>query len=222
MKLDDFKNLDPNNVGNWPIPVKAVVIACLCVAALGAGYYFDTQNQLSELSVAEKKEDELLETFRTKHWKASTLDKLKEQLAEVERSLGELQKQLPSEAEVAGLIQDISQSAIASGLKSELFKPDKEVNDEKGVYVKYPISLRLSGEYHAFGRFVSSIAAMPRIVTQHDINIKSATKSGQSGSTEDDYELTMEMTAQIYRYLEESPTEEKDQKAEDKKETEKK
>ena len=207
MNFDDFKNLDPNSVGNWPIPVKIVVIACLCAAALGAGYYFDTQNQLADLAKNEKKEKELLDDFRSKHWKASTLGKLKEQLAEVERSLGELQKQLPSEAEVAGLIQDISQSAIASGLKSELFKPGKEVNDEKGVYVKYPISLRLSGEYHAFGRFISSVAAMPRIVTQHDIIIKSASKTKQPDSTGSDYELTMEMTAQIYRYLEEAPEE---------------
>lgn len=214
MNFDDFKNLDPNSVGNWPIPVKIVVIACLCVGAIGAGYYFDTQNQLADLSKVESKEKELLEEFRIKQWRASTLDKLKEQLAEVERSLGELQKQLPSEAEVAGLIQDISQSAIASGLKSELFKPGKEINDEKGVYVKYPISLRLSGEYHAFGRFISSVAAMPRIVTQHDIIIKSSKKT-QANSSESDYELTMEMTAQIYRYLEEAP-------ADDGKEAEKK
>lgn len=196
MKLDDFSNLDPSNIGNWPIPVKIVMILVLCVAALGAGYYFDTQEQLDRLEVKQKKELELREEFKTKQWKAATLPKLKEQLAEIEKSLSELQRRLPSKAEVAGLIQDISQAAIASGLKSELFQPEIEKSD-KGVYVKLPIKLRLSGDYHSFGRFISDVAAMPRIVTQHDVIIK----PDKVGSDR----LMMDVTAQIYRYLEDDP-----------------
>lgn len=196
MKLDDFSNLDPSNIGNWPIPVKIVMIAVLCVAALGAGYYFDTQEQLSRLEVKQKKEGDLKEEFKTKQWKAATLPKLKDQLAEIEKSLSELQRRLPSKAEVAGLIQDISQAAIASGLKSELFQPDTEKSD-KGVYVKLPIKLRLSGDYHSFGRFISDVAAMPRIVTQHDVTIKPDRANSDH--------LMMDVTAQIYRYLEDDP-----------------
>ena len=195
-----FQDLDPNNFGNWPIPVKTVIIIALCAAALGAGYYFDTQHQMVDLKKVEYKENELFEDFKKKQWKAATLPKLKEQLDEIEKSLGELQRRLPSEAEVAALIQDISQAAIASGLESELFEPKKEEKDKEGVYVKLPITLELSGTYHAFGKFISDVAAMPRIVTQHDVSIL----AGKNGER-----LKMKLTAQIYRYLEEQPEEKK-------------
>jgi len=196
MNLDEFKNLDPNNIGNWPMAAKGVVIAILCALALGAGYYFDTQHQLTELESVTREEADLRQQFKTKQWKAATLPKLEQQLQEIENSLTELQRRLPSKAEVAGLIQDISQAAIASGLKSELFEPEREKREQ--VYVTLPIKLQLSGDYHAFGQFVSSVAAMPRIVTQHNVNIKSA-RGGRGESNR----LVMEMTAQIYRYLEE-------------------
>ncbi len=193
---EEFKNLDPNNVANWPVTVKAVVVLVLFFIALGAGYYFDTQKQLEQLAVKESKENNLKETFKIKQWEAATLPKLQEQLREIKSNLEELQNRLPNKAQVAGLIQDISQQAIATGLSSELFKPGKEEVGQ--VYVKLPIKLRLNGDYHAFGNFVSGIAAMPRIVTQHDISIMTSTNK-ESGKP-----LTMEMTAQIYRYLDET------------------
>ncbi|OQW95427.1 MAG: hypothetical protein BWK79_02505 [Beggiatoa sp. IS2] len=207
MKLEDFNNLDPKNVGNWPIPVKAVITILIFAAALGAGYYFDTQEQLLRLEKVQKTEGDLREEFKTKQWKAAALPMLKRQLVEIEKNLEEFQRQLPNKAEVAGLIQDISQQAIASGLKSELFEPAKEKIDQ--VYVEYPIKLQLSGDYHSFGKFISGIAAMPRIVTQHDVSIvpkQSGDKKGQ--------QLLMSMTAKIYRYLDES--EEKQKAAEQK------
>lgn len=204
MNLEDFKNLDPNNYGNWPIPVKGVIIICACVAALGAGYYFDTQHQLIALDAAKNKEwEELRAKFKDQQWKAATLPKLKEQLVEIEKSLSVLQRRLPSEAEVAGLIQDISQAAIASGLKSQLFEPGKELDDGKGVYKKLPIKLQLTGNYHSFGKFISDVAAMPRIVTQHDISITSGDKANTGGA------LMMETRSQIYRYIEAKTTETK-------------
>jgi len=193
---EEFKNLDANNVGSWPVMVKAVVVLVLFAIAIVAGWYFDTQKQQEQLAAEKRKEIDLREKFKQKQWEAATLPKLQEQLREIESNLEELQNRLPNKAQVAGLIQDISQQAIATGLSSELFKPGREEVGQ--VYVKLPIQLRLNGDYHSFGNFVSGIAAMPRIVTQHDIRIDA--KSGK----ESDKPLTMELTAQIYRYLDES------------------
>ena len=210
MKFEDFNNLDPQNLGNWPIPVKAVIIALVCAAALGAGYYFDTQYQLVTLEETINKEEELKTDFKDKQWQAAALPKLKEQLTQIESTLAELLKKLPNKEQVDELIRDISQTVLASGLKSELFEPqyDRQTT-EKGLYEKLPIKLRLVGDYHSFGKFVSGIAAMPRIVTQHDISIKPLT---EKKAERDKQMLTMEMTAQVYRYIESEPEEEaKDQ-----------
>ena len=193
---EEFKNLDANNVGSWPVMVKAVIVLILFGFAIGAGLYLDTKKQQEQLSAEQRKEIDLREKFKQKQWEAATLPKLQEQLREIESNLEDLQNRLPNKAQVAGLIQDISQQAIATGLSSELFKPGREEVGQ--VYVKLPIKLRLNGDYHSFGNFVSGIAAMPRIVTQHDIHINS--KSGKNS----DKPLTMELTAQIYRYLDES------------------
>jgi type IV pilus assembly protein PilO len=190
MKLEDFNNLDPKNIGNWPIPAKALVVAALCCAGLGAGYYFDTQEQILRRQQAQEKEVTLKKEFTDKQWKAATLPKLREQLTTIEATLAEQQRRLPGKDEVAALIQEVSQAAIASGLRLELFQPGNDINDQ--MYVKSPIKLRVSGKYHQFGKFVSDVAAMPRIVTQHDVSINSSTGI-----------LSMEMTAQIYRYVEE-------------------
>ncbi|EIJ42927.1 Tfp pilus assembly protein PilO [Beggiatoa alba B18LD] len=184
---DDFRNLDAKNVGNWPIPVKGVAILFLCALALGAGYYFDTQDQIARLEAVQRQEGELIKEFTDKQWQAATLPKLKEQLVTIEKSLADLQRRLPNQAEVAGLIQDISQAAIATGLKSELFKPGTQLQENN--YYILPINLRLSGDYHSFGKFISQVASMPRIVTQHDIVIKNLSAKGP---------LTMELVARIY------------------------
>lgn len=195
MKLQDFNNLDPRNLGNWPIPVKAVVILALCAAGLAAGYYLDTQNQITELGTFQQKELELLEDFKKKQMDAARLPKLKEQMVEIQENLKELQSRLPNQAQVGGLITDISQQAIASSLKSELFEPQAEKIGQ--LYVEIPIKLELSGTYHSFGKFVSGVAAMSRIVTLHDVAIK----SNETGPKKDS-QLTMNLTAKIYRYLE--------------------
>jgi len=212
MKLEDFQNLDPKNLGNWPIPVKAVVIVLLCVATLGAGYWFDTQNQQVELAGLQQKEEELRKEFKEKQWKAATLPKLTEQLAEIESTIKEQKNRLPSEAEVAELITEISQQMIASGLEQELFKPDyNQKKQENGIYETLPIEIHVKGDYHAFGKFVSGVAAMPRIVTQHEVSITAPTIS--SGTSKAESRLSMKTMAQIYRYLEEKPPEAKKDEA---------
>lgn len=193
MTLDDLNNLDPQNIGAWPLPVRIVLIAAIC-ALIGYGAWAkDVKLQLESLEKVEKEEISLKQTFETKQKKAANLKALKEQLAEMKQSFGDMIRQLPDKTEVAGLIVDISQTGLAAGLEFELFKPGAEKPAE--FYSELPISIRVVGEYHQFGEFVSGIATLPRIVTTHDISISSS--GGTSGS------LVMNATAKTYRALEE-------------------
>lgn len=203
MEMPDFSklDLDPNNIGNWPGPLKGVVILILCAALLGAGYWFDTKDQLVKLETSQKKETELKQVFEIKQRKAANLEPLREQLKEMKESFGNLLRLLPNKTEIEGLLVDISQSGLSAGLEFELFKPSAEQVAE--FYAIQPITIRVTGTYHEFGNFVSSVASLPRIVTQHDINMVPK-KSGVIGGNE---ELVMNMVAKTYRYLEEEEIE---------------
>ncbi len=190
MNLSDLNNLDLSSSGNWPAPIKAVAIIVLCVGVLGAGYWFDTKEQLAALEKKEKQETEKKQIFEGKQRKAANLEPLRQQLEEMKQSFGAMLRQLPNQAEIDALLVDISQTGLASGLEFELFKPGKETQAE--FYAEKPIQLRVRGRYHEFGEFVSGVAALPRIVTQHNISVNPS----QS-------ELVMEATAKTYRYLEE-------------------
>jgi type IV pilus assembly protein PilO len=189
----DYRNIDFTEIGNWPIGAKAVSILILCVITAGVWIYFDTTKQLHKLDVVQAKELQLKSTFESKHAKVINLDAYKKQLAEMKESFGAMLKQLPSKTEVAELLVDVSQTGLASGLEFELFKPE----DERPVefYAELPIMLRVKGDYHEFGLFVSGVAALPRIVTLHNFKLTKGDKSG---------ELTMEATAKTYRYLDEN------------------
>lgn len=204
MEMPDFSklDLDPNNIGNWPGPLKGIVILILCAAVLGAGYWFDTKDQLVLLETAQKKEIELKRVFEIKQRKTANLEPLREQLKEMKESFGDLLRLLPNKTEIEGLLVDISQSGLAAGLEFELFKSSAEQVAE--FYAIQPISIRVTGTYHEFGNFVSSVASLPRIVTQHDVNMTPVSKSGVGG----DDELIMNMVAKTYRYLEEEEIEE--------------
>jgi len=190
MTLDELKNLDPNNIGAWPWPVKIVVIVLACAALGYATYHYDISDQQEQLAQAESKEQELRRTFETKQKKAANLEPLKQQMEEMEQSFGDMLRQLPNQTEVAGLLVDISQTGLAAGLEFELFKPGDEIPAE--FYAELPIDIRVVGDYHQLGEFVSGIAALPRIVTTHDVKI----------SRSDD-DLTMNAVAKTYRALEE-------------------
>jgi type IV pilus assembly protein PilO len=200
MNLSDLNdlNLDPNNIGSWPLAARGIVILLLCLALLFAGYYLDTSDQILELDTARAKEVTLKQTFETKQAKAASLDAYKAQMIEMQRSFGALLQQLPGKTEVADLLVDISRVGIISGLEFELFKPEAEVPKE--FYAELPIKIRVKGNYHQFGNFASGTAALPRIVTLHDLSISS--KSKKSG----DDRLIMEATAKTYRYLEKDNT----------------
>jgi type IV pilus assembly protein PilO len=201
MNLADLNNLnlDPNNIGNWPVAAKAIVILLLCIALLFAGYYLDTSDQLLELKTAQTKETSLKKEFEDKQTKATNLAAYKEQMLEMQRSFGALLQQLPGKTEVAEVLVDISRIGIISGLEFELFKPEAEVPKE--FYAELPIKLRVKGSYHQFGNFASATAALSRIVTLHDLTLSSAKKQKDG-----DGRMTMEATAKTYRYLDEEET----------------
>jgi type IV pilus assembly protein PilO len=207
MKLQDLNSLNIGNVGSWPAPAKAGAIAILCVAVLGAGYWLDTRAQLGRLEQAENQEQQKRAAFEQKQFKAANLEPLRQQLDEMKQSFGAMVRQLPNQAEIEALLVDISQTGLASGLEFELFEPQAE--SPRDFYAEKPIKLRVTGSYHEFGEFVSGVAALPRIVTQHEITIRPKNNRKSADGQADasgDAELVMEATAKTYRYLEEGST----------------
>ena len=192
--LSELNNIDFNDVARWPLALKVIAIMLLCAMVVGAGIWFDTRNQLDVLEKASKKEAGLKKDFATKQGKAANLDAYKAQMDEMKKSFGAMLRQLPGETEVEALLVDISQTGLANGLEFELFKPGKEKPAE--FYAELPIQIKVDGTYHDFGRFVSDVAALPRIVTLEDFSIKPIKDKG-SGN------LVMEATAKTYRYLDE-------------------
>ncbi|MEN8131985.1 MAG: type 4a pilus biogenesis protein PilO [Pseudomonadota bacterium] len=191
MDLAALNNIDLNTISTAPLPIRIGAIVILCVAIIGAGYYFDTQDQLVELEKVETREGELRDKFESKQKKAANLEDYKKQLEEMRRTFGALLRQLPSKTEIPSLIVDVSQTGLASGLEIDLFRPESEI--KKDFYAEKPIHLKVKGGYHEFGKFASGVAALPRIVTLHNI----ALNPGKEGSN-----MTMSATAKIYRYLE--------------------
>ncbi len=192
MKDIDLNNLDFSNLGAWPVPVKTGLIVVACILILVAGYFLDIQGQLDDLERARAQESRLKKEFEQKQAKAANLDKYKAQLEEMKKSFGAMLRQLPSKTEVEDLLVDISQTGLAAGVEFQLFQPGQERQIE--FYAELPIKMTMSGAYHQFGHFVSGVAALPRIVTLHDINIKRS-KSGK---------LVMNVTAKTYRYMDEA------------------
>jgi type IV pilus assembly protein PilO len=193
MTLDELNELDFSNIGDWPGIVKAILILILC-ALVGVGWYFlDIEEQYEGLARVERTEKDLRLDFETKQAKAANLDAYRAQLAEMEESFGAMLRQLPNRTEVADLLVDVSQTGLAAGLEFELFQPQGEV--PKDFYAELPIKIRVVGDYHEFGEFVSGLAALPRIVTIHDVNIAPG---------KEDKKLVLDATARTYRYLDEA------------------
>jgi type IV pilus assembly protein PilO len=196
MNWDDIQHhLEPDNIGSAPTGIKLGVFAILVVIIIGAGIYFDTQDQLKVLERHERTELELKGEFKIKADQAAKLELYKEQLAEMEASFGALLRQLPETTEVESLLVDVSQTGLASGLEVKKFKPSAE--EKKGFYAELPISLEVSGSYHQLATFISGIAALPRIVTINDMKLEPFDKEDLNGK------LKMAATAKTYRYLQE-------------------
>jgi type IV pilus assembly protein PilO len=193
--LEELQSLDPRDPGRWPLAIRAGAVGiCFLVLSVALTYWFVWDEQRPELQRREDVEQQLRQEFRTKHAKAVNLDLYKQQLKDIERSFGALLRQLPGKTEVPNLLVDISQTGLSAGLEEKLFQPQLE--QRKDFYAELPIKIRLTGSYHQFGQFVSGIAALPRIVTLHDIQITSASKDAYDN-------LSLELTAKTYRYLDE-------------------
>ena len=195
--LEQLRTLDPRDVGRWPMAVRASFVALIfVVTAAFAWYMFVWDDDRPILQKAEADELDLRSQFENKQQRAANLDAYKAQIGEMERSFGAMLRQLPGKTEVPNLLVDISQTGLAAGLQEKLFQPATE--QSKGFYAELPIKIRLVGSYHEFGTFVSGIAALPRIVTLHDIVITPV--SGDKSGGYDN--LTMDVTAKTYRYIE--------------------
>jgi type IV pilus assembly protein PilO len=193
--LQELQQLDPRDPGRWPLPVRLGAAGVAFVAlTLLLSYLMVYQDKNPQLEQKRTEELALRDTFRNKHLKAVNLDVYEQQLKDIERSFGALLRQLPGKTEVPSLLVDISQTGLAAGLEEKLFQPAPE--EKKDFYAELPIKIRLSGSYHDFGEFVSGIAALPRIVTLHQIEIKP-----DKGNAYD--QLTLDLTARTYRYLDE-------------------
>ncbi len=194
MTLEELNELDFSNIGEWPAWVKAILILLLCGLIVTGGYFLLIEDQYNRLAQVQRKEQDLRHEFEHKQAKAANLDAYKAQLAEMQETFGAMLRQLPDKTEVAALLVDVSQTGLAAGLEFELFQPQKEQPRE--FYAELPIKLRVTGNYHEFGQFVSGLAALPRIVTIYDVSI--SRRKGKGGGI-----LVMNATAKTYRYLDE-------------------
>ncbi len=199
--IDRLNNIDKDDIkriGTAPKPVQYGVIALICIIVLGAAGWFLVKPVLEERDRAEREERELLAAFEDKQSRAAKLDAYRDQLEEMEDTFDTMLEQLPDETDMESLIIDLSQTSLAAGLRVEFFRPGSERRQD--FYAEYPIELRVTGRYHEFGNFVSGLAALPRIVTLHDINIEPV--DGEATGA-DSPELEMQLTARTYRYIDE-------------------
>lgn len=186
----DINDLDFDSIGTWPGPVKVIACALLLILVLVGGYYYHIKGLQEQLAREQSKESKLKQDFEEKAFKAANLDAYRQQMVEMEESFGALVSQLPSDTEVPGLLEDITNKGLLNGLDITQIDLQNEVARE--FYVELPISIVAKGSYHDLGAFVSGMAGLPRIVTLHDFTI-----SAPSSNTN---ELTMSITAKTYRY----------------------
>ncbi len=185
----EFRGLDPNDPGQWPLLPRVVTLVALFAAIVVGGWWFDWSDQFATLDNREREELTLKEDWLGKKRQAVNLAEYRRQLSEIDRQFGALLKQLPNRSEIESLLADINQAGLGRGLQFELFKPGSE--GSKDFYAELPIAVRVTGNYHDLGEFVSDVAQMPRIVTLNDIAIE-AMKEGN---------LKFDATAVTYRYL---------------------
>lgn len=194
--LKNLNNLDPDNIGSWPIVIRVAIWVGVALVAGFIVYQTLLAQSMIDLAKHQDKEVELVGVFEQRAFKAANLEPLKKQMAEMQESFAALAKQLPDDTEVPGLLEELSQLGLDSGLEFDTIGLGNEKEEE--FYYELPIQISVRGTYHALGAFVSGIASLPRIVTLHDFTITPSKKEEESGL------LTMSITAKTYRYNEEA------------------
>lgn len=189
--FNDFRQLDPNDPGMWPLAPKVAALVAIVALVIAAGWWFDWKDKFETLETAQAQEETLKQQWLDKKRQAVNLDEYRKQLAEMNRQFGALLKQLPNKSEMESLLIDINQAGRGRGLQFELWRPGQEAIKE--FYAELPIALTISGNYHDFGQFVSDVAKLPRIVTLRDVQV----------SPGKDNILRMDASAVTYRYLDE-------------------
>ena len=195
MDLDQLRDIDFNEIGNAPLSVRAVVVVIVVVAILAVGYFLQIKGQREQLQQVTQEEQGLRQTFETKQHQAANLDAYRDQLERMRSLLRQMLRQLPSKTEMPDLLVDISQTALATGIRTELFEPQQEAI--KGFYAELPVSIRMIGTYHQFGEFISGVAALPRVVVV-DVDTIALAESDSNSRL-----LEMNGTIRTFRYLSE-------------------
>ena len=190
--LDDFRYLNPNDPGAWPLAPKVTLLIGVFIVILVAGWWFLWDAQLADLHTREQEEETLKQQYIEKKRQAVNLDLYTQQLAEIDRSFGALLKQLPNKSEIEALLIEVNQAGLGRGLQFELFRPGQEILQD--FYAELPISVKINGAYHDFGAFAADIARLPRIVTLNNIAITPASAAGG---------LSLDATTKTFRYLDE-------------------
>lgn len=196
MKLDDFNNIDFKNAGSLPLPVKMVLLGVLAIILVGLGYWFLWSPQIADFDQAQSKETQLRQVFIDKKTQAIKIDAYRQQMIDIEKTFGDLLKQLPDKSQMDGLLTDINQAGLGRGLEFELFKPGQE--SVADFYAEMPIQIKIKGSYHDVGAFATDISKLSRIVTLNDMVITPLTKDTK------DSPLVLEAVAKTYRYLDSS------------------
>ncbi|MFK7993028.1 MAG: type 4a pilus biogenesis protein PilO [Granulosicoccus sp.] len=193
---EDFKR-----IGTAPVALRAVLVILACAAVIGGMTHLMIKPQFDKLKVVEAKEVQLRQTFDNEQAKAANRTAYVEQLEEMKKTFNVMLRQLPNKTDIESLLVDLSQTSVASGLEVQFFKPENEVPRE--FYAEYPIRISVTGQYHQFGKFISGLAALPRIVTLSNIDIKDSGVRARNGAANSGNKLKMDLMATTYRYIEE-------------------
>lgn len=204
MNINELKGLNLNNIGTAPVWIKGLLLIFTLVLIGFLGFHFIVKGQRIDLDKVKAEESTLKATFENKYHKSVNLEVYKAQLDEMRTDFGTMLRQLPGESEIPGVVVDVSQTGLGSGLDIVLFKPEAEI--EKGFYAEKPITIKVNGSFEEMAKFASGIAELPRIVTLHNISLLPSNKGKKGKKTSSvittGQELTMSVTAKTYRYLE--------------------
>jgi type IV pilus assembly protein PilO len=196
--MEELRSLDMQEPGRWPLPFRvAAIVLVLVLCTAGGVWQFVVKTEIPDLEQEVREEQNLRASFEQKQSRAANLDAYANQLAAIERDFNTMLGKLPGRTEVPNLLDDISRTAQGVGLTQRVFDPQSEI--ERDFYAELPIQLTYEGTYHEIGLFISEIAALPRIVTLHNIRIEPLNTNAESEA------LRFQATARTYRYLEEEP-----------------